>query len=61
MNKEKTLKLQTYASKLKDRLSAETPNKHKGHPETLKAFLNKELKTVTKQLEADKLESGAKK
>lgn len=60
LTKEKLANLVKYQSQLKDRLSAPTPEKHIGHPKTYKQFLERELKTVTSQLEAHRLEASGK-
>lgn len=46
MNKETFKRLTTYKAKIQDMMSAPIPEKHKGHPETYKAYLQKELDFV---------------
>lgn len=60
LTKEKVVSLTKYQSQLKDRLSAPIPEKHKDSPKTYKQFLERELKTVTAQLEAHRLEASGK-
>lgn len=61
MTKEKLSKLTVYLSNMKDKLSAKTPSKHEGHPDTYRRFLQNEIATVSKQLEEALLEGVAKK
>jgi hypothetical protein len=61
MTKEKLASLTKYASTLKDRLNSPVPEKHVGHPETFKAFLKTELKTVETKLENAKMAGVADK
>lgn len=61
MTKDKLIKLTKYQSEIKDKLSSTSvPEKHKGHPESYKGFLKNELRLVTNQIEAGKLELGGK-
>lgn len=61
MSKEKLAKLNKFAAVLKDRLSSPVPEKHKGHPESFRLMLNRELETVNKQIAEAKLEGMDKK
>ncbi len=56
MNKEKKEKLVKYQQVLRNRLSDPVPPKHQGHPEQLKNYLTRELKIVSDQLEAERLD-----
>ncbi len=56
MDKKKLVSLQAYRDKLKDRLAAEVPNKHVGHPDSYKAFLKNELRLIELKIEAAKLD-----
>ena len=60
MNKDKHIKLTTYLTHLTNRRSSVTPAKHRDHPKTYEAFLDKEIETVKSQLEAAKLEGVTK-
>ena len=55
MNKDKLVKLEAYKQKLEDRLSSPTPDKHKDHPASFKAFLKNELRLVSNMLERIRL------
>lgn len=55
MTKEKRAKLVKYQQSLRDRLGA-IPVKHVSSPKTYVEFLNRELKTVTAQLDATKMD-----
>jgi hypothetical protein len=55
MKKEKKEALVKYQTAIKNKLSEKTPGKHESHPRTYKAFLQRELDVVTKQLDAEKL------
>jgi hypothetical protein len=59
MTKEKKEALMRYQALIRNKMSEPTPVKHKSHPETYKAFLARELRVVTEQLEADRLEMQA--
>ncbi len=60
-SKELLIKLNKYADNIRNRLSAGLPEKHKGHPETYKRFLQNELSAVTAKIEEMKLLEPAKK
>ena len=59
MNKEKMEKLTKYLTLLENRLTSPVNSKHKDHPESLRAFLNREIKVVKGQIAEAKLESQA--
>ncbi len=59
MTKVKKEALTKYLIGLKARLQEKVPSKHQGHPKTFIAFLNREIKVVSDQLDADRLD-GAK-
>lgn len=56
MNKDKMARLTKYQASLKDRQTSPVPAKHVSHPATYKQFLERELATVTKQLDEAKME-----
>lgn len=57
MKKEKLASLEKYVAGLTDRLNSATPDKHKDHPETYKAFLKNEIRMTKLQLDAARLEA----
>lgn len=56
MTKEKKASLTKYVQELTNKLETAVPSKHKGHPESYKQFLQREITIVKAQLEAAKLE-----
>jgi hypothetical protein len=50
MSKEKVMRLQKYATDLKNKLEAPTPEKHKASPKNYKQFLERELQAVTRKI-----------
>ena len=61
MTKEKIISLNKYLSNLNDRINDKVvPEKHKGHPDTYRAFLAREIDMVKRQLEEAKLEGISK-
>lgn len=61
MSKEKLIKQNKYAEELKNKLSAPTPAKHVGNPESYKLFLQRELAAATKKIDSLKLTEPSKK
>lgn len=60
MTKDKRVSLEKYVKGLVQKLADPTPSKHKGHPETYKNFLKREIAIVIKQLEEDRLGTNTK-
>lgn len=60
MTKEKVASLAKYLQDLSNKLTAETPKKHEGHPETYRQHLVREIDTVRKKLEDAKLAGSGK-
>lgn len=56
MTKEKLTSLEKYITSLKNRLSDKTPEKHKDHQDTYRAFLKSEIEKTASTIEASKLE-----
>lgn len=50
MSKEKLKSLSKYSEELKNKKSASTPEKHKGHPESYLRYLDRELEQVNKKI-----------
>jgi hypothetical protein len=62
MSKEKLQRLTKYADSLKNRLAEKTlPEKQKNRPIQYKQFLERELSTVTSQIESIKMSGADKK
>ena len=55
MTKEMMEKLTKYLGLLENRLTSPVHEKHKDHPESLKAFLNREIRVVKNQIAEAKL------
>ena len=51
MSKEKLNSLAKHSQDIKNKLTSPTPEKHKGHPDTYKLFLERELEAVSKTIE----------
>lgn len=56
MTKEKVKSLQKYLEITQNKLNSAIPEKHKDHPATYKRFLQNEIQTVQKQLDAAKMD-----
>lgn len=52
MSVDKIKKLTAYVNQLKEKLSSNTPEKHVDRPNSYKRFLNIELETAQKQIDA---------
>lgn len=50
MNKDKIKKLLKYQAKVKEQLGSNIPDKHRDRPDAYKAFLQRELETVTRSI-----------
>lgn len=60
MSKEKANSLTKYLNELKNKLTSDTPAKHKHREKSYRNFLNNEIKNTTAALEAIKLENPTK-
>jgi len=56
---EKLASLTSYVSQLNNRLSSPPNEKHKSHPDALKAYLRLEIKKASKTIEELKLKVGS--
>lgn len=61
MSKEAIQRLTKYQADIKSKLDSEVPSKHAHRVDSYKAFLNKELKMVTKKIDDLKMSAGDKK
>jgi len=60
MTKDKLISLIKYRDGLEDKLKGAVPPKHKNHPRTYHEFLKQEIKMVSIQIDAAKLEGVGK-